>query len=177
MSSSAHAIAFGNHSLAEIAAALRASGLVNDDLEIAHGSKEPMLGWLILTTKDEPENRRALYVFEGSIDDHRDVYAGNRTLMSVGTSGADKILTAVLKPFGGYLCLSDDAQKWQTVEPEEVAFAPKDRLRIDISKVLGPKQAEAIMAIVDQPDQRKALITALETYATAANPFIGPGMM
>ena len=183
MSRSAHAIAFGNHSLAEIAGALRASGLVNDDLEIAPGTKEPMLGWLILTTKDEPRNRRALYVFEGSIDDHHDVYDGNRTVMSIGTSGADKILAAALKPFGGYICLNDDDPEWRTVESEQVAFAPEDQLRIDVSKILGPKQAEAIMAIIGQPDKRKALVRALETYAAAANPFDlrdnleGPGMM
>lgn len=168
MSRSAQAIAFGNRSLAEVAAALRATGLVGDDLEIVPGTKSPVLGWLILTTRGEPEHRQALYVFDGSIPDHRDVHSGERTVLSMGP-GSGNILASVLRAFGGYMRPDDSDPAWQTVEPERVDFAAEDRLRIEVSNILGPKQAEAIMSIVNNPDKRKALITALKAYSAAAS--------
>jgi hypothetical protein len=165
MSRSAHAIAFGKHTVQEIVAALRATGLVEESIKVAAGNNSLVTGTLVYVRRGQPDFN-TLWIFDGSIGDSLDVYAGERTLLSTNV-GEDDILRGVLKSFGGFVRPDDEEdEKWETVEGEHVDFSAEDRIRIEIAKIVGPKQVDAIMDIAIDPARCRALIAALEALSS-----------
>jgi hypothetical protein len=165
MSRSAHAIAFGHHNVQEIAAALRATGLVEDNIKATGGNNNLVSGTLVYSRKGKP-GFSTLWIFDGSIGDSLDVYSGERTLLSANF-GEDDILRALLESFGGFVRPDDEEEdNWKTVEGKDVEFSAEDRVRIEIAKIVGPKQVDSIMDIATDPTKCRALIAALERFSS-----------
>lgn len=187
MSHSTHAILFGKRTLDEIAAAVQASGLVETPYpEKIPGNSAGVIGTLRCARAGQPSPHLTslLWAFDGALNtDFSDVYPGERTVLSASVVGTE-IVEAITRTFGGYICRDDREPDWQVVEPQNAEFTPEDRLHVDLAKILGPKEAESMMQIVGDLAKRKALIRALEAFASATErPFDlrenleSPGMM
>jgi hypothetical protein len=167
MSTDANAIVFGQRTMEELAAALRASGLVND-VAVLHGDGE-ILGKLIFTARAHP-GMRVMWAFPSASADHTDVYAGERTILHIGihNDGA-ALLEAAVRPFGGYQMDDERTGEWRPVASVATEFAPLDRLHIDIARMIGPTRAELLMPVITDEQRREDLIRAIrEAYPEPA---------
>ncbi len=164
MSTDANAVVFGERTMEELAAALRASGLA-EKVSVLHGDGAPTLGRLLFVAKGRP-GLRVMWAFGDDLTDHREVYGGERTVLHIGIhdDGA-KLLEAVVKPFGGYQMDDERTGEWRPVDAVDAEFSPQDRLHIAIAKMIGPTRAELLMPIVADEAKREELLRAIrETY-------------
>jgi hypothetical protein len=127
----------------------------------------PNFGRVLFVAKAHPGKRRMLSVHGGDIGDDRDVYDGERTILTLGVhDDGPAIMEAVTKAFGGYLQESSTVEEWRPVAPVATEFLPRDKLRIAMAKTVGAKEAGLLMKMLDDDDKREELLRLVgETWA------------
>ena len=162
MSVDTKAIILGVHAIDEIAAVLKDAGLIRD-VQVNNSER-------FMFKDTRTGEGRAMWVFAGTISDRREIYDGPRTLVSLGASGASIEYVRILADtFGGFVLERDSEDDWTAVDAKREGFevGPDTRLAIDIARLLGPEKAQAVRAVISDPEIRDGVIEALTRHRDA----------
>lgn len=172
MSVSTNAILFGKITHADIIPVLKkAFPHISDDFKVAaegDGITSRLVFPEPFPVSEKDASHRNLYIFDGSISDHLDIYDGSRTLLNLNHWGsAVEIMKALLDQFGGYL-LERDGVEWQLYNPtpasEPVDMTAKDRLKIKLAAIIPPKAINLIDDVINNDVALNDLTKALNEY-------------
>ena len=177
--STAKSILFGSRSLEEIASAAHAAGEVIGEVEVIAG-RHPVLGTLVFASKANPDLRRALWVFDGSVVDaspiglvRRGELPKQRTLLSIGAAGlGPEILARITGVFGGYFCKSEESH-WERLGPDPVSDEAKQlgtKVAEQMRESLSDDELDAVFRVLQDPRGRDAFLDAWRTVAIATTP-------
>ena len=131
MGMSTKAILYGHVSVHEVADALQEIYGARDVQVVPAIDNDHYRIRFTENVDNEPDNNRLMHVFENSMcaSDNRDVYTGKQTGLILGCSGdSEKIMTAVLHRFGGFLDVNDCDDR-DYVPVDAVLSLSEDELR------------------------------------------------
>lgn len=165
MGVNAVAILLGHIQPVQIAQALRDVGY---EVE-TQGSDEDRT---ILLVDGPDTDRRSLWVFGKQVSsyDYQDVFAGEKTLCSLGATGkGPAMVQALAERFGGYHRPRDDGEWTAAPGSEPVHLDARDTLLFTLQKTLPMQLAFQVHKVVaDDPEALDGVRQALETYAESA---------
>lgn len=118
--------------------------------------------------------KRQLAIFLGGNDD-RHVYDGKSTQCHLGKfGGSSRVVDALVDAFGGYVLYDDSKGDWtfrDRKEPEAGTVlddvSPRDRLRIEIERAVGPSKAAVLASIADDAEALEAVMEAYGRFRSS----------
>lgn len=180
-------ILIGNQTAESVAAIIRNYGAGIGDVEVEHlGS--PYGGELsqfasariYFTDPDAAVNQRRMLYIHWNSGDNADVYAGERTQVSLGAFGsAVPVIEDIISHFGGFLCENDSKEVWRAVDAKpgvEINLTPLDQLSIDIGQSLGGKEAAVLREVAADPDKLASVMEAFDRYRASLDAVKAPGL-
>lgn len=171
MGVSVNAILIGNIPPGEVAERVEALGFGAVELRAQSVSRG-----CVLIFDDIRPPRRQLWVWpDGVISDHLEVYDGERTYLSLGSSGsAQRIMTGLAEIYGGFVMDEAEGGDWTYVpaDPDSTAAAremPESRLARELGVLVGSEIARGMRALAkEDPEKFSEFLSICERYRERA---------